>query len=274
MRAPLPDGWLLLCDVEPELLADDLRARRDIEQRPLAGVAAAGGLALSSEVWLLDHPPSIVCDLPEPAPVTIDDVAHGYIDPGERLMLEAIAHKPGVHHIDVGEQRLTVELAEHGPRDRIGTIGFDADPRRVFAGARQLDEASSNRVIGAVIDPPAAATELPLMVRYRCPVDVIDVDGTKRNLAPPTPAAWLDHVGLPQNGPWEIEQPSKAAWLCVDAPGRRFVVACIPVDVPVTDDVLDVVDWYGTEVRIVDRSDGHAVESRQRLVAALDDDPA
>jgi hypothetical protein len=60
----------------------------------------------------------------------------------------------------------------------------------------------------------------------------------------------------------------------VDAPGRRFVVACIPTDVPLTDDVLDVVDWYGEEVRIVDRSDGHAHERWQRLVAALDDDPA
>jgi hypothetical protein len=274
MRVPLPDGWALLCDVEPELLEYELRMRRDDERRPLDGVAAVGGLALGPEVWLLDHPPGIACDLPEPAPVTIDAAAHGDIEPGEQLTLESIAHRPGVHQVDVGEQRLIVELVDRGPRHGIGTLGVDADARRVLAGARPRHGASDARVIGAVVDPSGDAGELPLMVRYRCPVDVIDIDGGKRNLAPPTPAAWLDHVGLPQDGPWEIEHPSRVAWLCVDVPGRRFVVAYVPIDVPLTDDVLDVVDWYGADVRIVDRSDGRAPERWQRLVAAQEVDAA
>jgi hypothetical protein len=274
LNAPLPDGWVLLCDVEPETLADELRVRRDDEQRPLAGVAAAGGLALGPEVWLLDHPPAVICDLPEPAPVSIDDRAHGDLEPGERLALDAIAHAAGVHHVDVGEQRLTVELVDHGPRVGTGSLGVDGDPRRVFAGARRLDGARGARITGAIVDPPQPTSELPLMVRYRSPVDVIDVDGTTRNLAPPTPAAWLDHVGLPQDGPWAIEHPARVAWVCVDVPGRRFIVARTAVDVPVTDDVLDVVDWYGPGVQIVDRSDGRAAERWQRLVAALEAEPA
>ncbi|MGH2945357.1 MAG: hypothetical protein ACRDPC_03695 [Solirubrobacteraceae bacterium] len=271
-RAPLPAGWALLCDVELDLLADELRVRRDDEQRPLAGVAAAGGLALAPEVWLLDHPPRISCDLPEPAPVTIDDRAYGDVEPHQVLDLAVIAHRPGVHHVDVGEQRLTVELTARGPRDGLGSLGFDADPRRVFAGAKPITDGTVPRVIGAIVEPRGDASELPLMVRYRCPVDLIDLDGTKRNLAPPPPAAWLEHVGLPADGPWEIPEPSRVAWLCVDAPGRRFVIARAPVDVPLTDDVLDVVDWYADASEIVDRSDGRAEERWQRLLAALEDD--
>jgi hypothetical protein len=247
LLAPLPTGWALLCDVEPELLVDELRMHRDDEQRPLAGVLAVGGLALGPEVWLLDHPPRITCDLPEPAPVTVDDRAYGDIEPEQVLDLEVIAHRPGVHHVDIGEQRLTVELVSRGPRHGIGTLGFDGDPRRVLAGAQPVDAGTLPRV---------------------------DVDGIKRNLAPPPPAAWLEHVGLPADGPWEIPEPSRVAWLCVDAPGRRFVVARTAVDVPVTDDVLDVVDWYADIDRIVDRSDGRARERWQRLLDALEDDAA
>jgi hypothetical protein len=270
LRAPLPVGWALLCDVEPDLLAEELRLHRNDEQRPLAGVTAVGGLALGREVWLLDHPPRISCDLPEPAPVSIDERAHGDIEPQRMLDLEAIAHRPGVHHVDVGEQRLTVELAARGRRDGFGSLGFDANPRRVLAGAQPVSASTSPHVIGAVVEPPGEPGELPLMVRYRCPVDVIDLDGTKRNLAPPPPAAWLRHVGLPADGPWEISDPSRVAWLCVDAPGRRFVVARAPVDVPLTEDVLDIIDWYADVTQIVDRSDGRAHERWQRLLAALE----
>lgn len=269
-RAPLPHGWVLLCDVEPELLADELRAQRG-EEQPLAGVRAIGGLRLGEGVWLLDHPPVISADLPEPAQALIDGLAHGDIEPDQTLTLEQIAHKPGVHRIEVGEQELVVELAERGPRAGIGNLCFDADPRRISAGPGPTDRVEGTAVCGPLVTPAAADPSPPaLIVRYRCTVDVIDIDGSVRNLGPPTPAAWLDHVGLPQDGPWEIPDADQVAWLCVDAPGRKFIVAHQAVDVPISDDVLDVVEWHAEAQRIVDRSDGCAPERWQRLVHALE----
>jgi hypothetical protein len=268
--AGLPSGWALLCDIEPEQLHDELRIRRDDEDRPLQGVSSVGGLRLRGDVWLLDHPPQIVADLPEPAPVSIDDIAHGDLESGRALTLETIAHRSGVHHIDVGEQRLTVELAARGPRDGTGTLGVDLDPRRVYAGARPLADVA-RCVIGPLTLPaPADTSEPGLIVRYRSAVDIIDVDGTVRALGPPAPAAWLDHVGLPQNGPWEIPDPSRVVWLCVNAASGKFIVAQRPFDVPLTDDVLDVVEWYADSQQLVDRTDGRATDRWRRLLTALE----
>jgi hypothetical protein len=269
----LPSGWVLLCDVEPDQLPDELRVGRPSDEQPLGGVATVGGLRLAPEVWLLDHPPLISSQLPEPAPVTIDERAHGYVEPGNMITLETIAHRSGVHHINIGHQRLCVELVDRGPRQGLGGLAFDADPRRVFAGAKPAADAAV-RVRGALVEPPAPVGELPLIVRYRNMVDVIDVDGAKRSLGPPPPAAWLDHVGLPADGPWEIPDPSRAAWVCVDAPGRRIVVARAAVDVPLTDDVADAVDWYGPDVRIIDRSGGGGADRWRRLVTALEAETA
>lgn len=269
-RAPLPGGWVLLCDVEPELLADELRAQRS-EEQPLAGVRATGGLRLGEGVWLLDHPPAISADLPEPAAVSIDGAAHGEIEPDQTLTLERIAHRPGVHRIEVGEQEIVVELAVRGPRAGIGSLAMDADPRRIFAGPGSIDRVEDTAVCGPLVTP--AAAEPPpaaLIVRYRCSVDVIYTDGCVRTLGPPTPAAWLIHVGLPPDGPWEIPDADRIAWLCVDAPGRKFIVAHQAIDVPISDDVLDVVEWHAEAQRIVDRSDGRAPERWQRLVHALE----
>jgi hypothetical protein len=268
--APLPDGWALLSDVEPELLGDELRASRD-EERPLAGVRAIGGLRLAGEVWLLDHPPAIAADLPEPAPVTVDGEAHGDIESGQMLTLERIAQRPGVHHIDIGEQELVVELAERGPRSGTGSLAFHGDPRRIAAGPGPVEQVTTTRISGPLISPPPAEAAAPaVIVRYRCTVDVIDADGTVRNLGPPPPAAWLDHVGLPQDGPWEIPEGDDVAWLCVDAPGRKFIVAHQAVDVPASDDVLAVVEWYSDARQVIDRSDGRAQERWERLVHALE----
>jgi hypothetical protein len=270
-RVPLPAGWELLSDVDHALLEAELRVSPDDEERPLAGVAAIGGLRLGPEVWLLDHPPALVADVPEPAPVSIDDHAHGDIEPGRQLTLEQIAGHPGVHHIDVGEQCLTVELAARGARAGIGGLGFDLDPRRVHAGAGPLPRGESLRVTGPLTEPaPATPGELPLIVRYRCPVDVIDIDGTVRSLAAPTPAAWLEQVGLPADSPWPIPNPSRVVWLCVDAAAGKFVVARQAVDVPLNEDVLDTVEWYASARRIVDRSDGHGAERWRRLLAAAE----
>ena len=271
--AALPAGWVLLCDVEPDLLASELRVSRGDEDRPLAGVRAVGGLRLGREVWLLDHPPAIAADLPEPAPVSIDGAAHGDIEPDQMLELDSIAHRQGVHRVEVGEQQMTVELAAHGPRDGIGGLAFDADPRRLHAGPRSTADIADTRVSGPLVTPREDDDTVPqaLIVRYRCTVDVIDTDGSTRNLGPPAPAAWLDHVGLPQDGPWEIPGADRVAWLCVDAPGRKFVVAHQADDVPVTDDVLDVVEWYLDAEQLIDRSGGGAEARWQQLRHALEE---
>jgi len=270
-RVPLPAGWELLSDIDPELLEDELRVHLGDEDRPLTGVAAVGGLRLGPEVWLLDHPPVIVADVPEPAPVTIDGHAHGDIESGRQLTLERIASRPGVHHIDIGEQRLIVELAARGQRTGIGELGFDLDPRHMHAGAGLLRDGESVNVIGPLTTPaPAPSAELPMIVRYRCAVDIIDIDGKVRTLAPPAPAAWLDHVDLPGEGPWPIPDPSRVVWLCVNAAAGKFIVARQAVDVPINDDVLDTVEWYAGAVRIVDRTDGHAAERWRRLLDAAE----
>lgn len=272
LRAPLPAGWVLLCDVEPDVLHGTLRVARDDEQRPLGGIGVIGGLRLAAAVWLLDHPPQITADVPEPAPVTINGHARGDIDSGRPLTLDVIAGHPGVHRVEVGEQELTVELVARGKRDGVGTLGFDADPRRVHAGAQPLRANVGQRIIGPLVLPtPVDAAPASLIVRYRATVDVIDDDGSVRSLGPPTPAAWLDHVGLPQDGPWEIPDADHAVWLCVDVPARKFVVAHRPVDVPLTDDVLGVVEWFADAQRIIDRSDGHATRRWQRLLTAIED---
>ncbi|MGI8729299.1 MAG: hypothetical protein ACR2LK_04815 [Solirubrobacteraceae bacterium] len=271
MPPTAPPGWALLCDIEPDVLGDELRSRRDSEQRPLGAVSAVGGLSLSDGVWLVDHPPLIVADVPEPAPVSIDGAAHGDLESDRPLHLDVIAHAPGVHHVDVGEQRVTIELAARGPRDGAGSLAVDLDPRRVHAGAAPAT-GMARSVSGPLTSPLAAESGEPgLIVRYRSPVDVIDTDGTIRALGPPAPAAWLEHVGLPQTGPWEIPEPSRVAWLCVDSARGKTVIAREAVDVPVTDDVLAVVDWYAA-AQVVDRSDGHAAKRWQRLLDALDED--
>lgn len=269
VNGPLPAGWSLLCDVEPELLSADLRTASD-DERPLAGVRAVGGLPLADEVWLLDHPPAIVADVPEPAPVTIDGAAHGDIEPGEQLPLERIAHICGTHHIDVGEQELVIELADRGPRDGVGSLAFDADSRRIHGGVVARETIDGTAVSGPQVTPPAPAPLRSLIVRFRCTVDVIDIEGTRRSLGPPAPAAWLEHVGLPQDGPWEIPDADRVVWLCVDRPGRQFIVAHRAVDVPITDGVLDVVEWYSAATQIVDRTGGSADARWQRLRRALE----
>ena len=267
MPPSAPVGWALLCDVEPDMLAAELRSRREDEPWPLGGVAAVGGLRLANEVWLLDHPPQIVADLPEPAVVSIDDVAHGDLESDRPLSLESIAHDAGIHHVDVGEQRLTVELAARGFRVGIGSLVVDLDPRRMLGAAASGD--MTRCVSGPLMSPLADDSGEPgLIVRYRSPVDVIDADGSVRALGPPAPAAWLEHVGLPQIGPWEIPDPGRVAWLCVDAAGTKTVIARRPVDVPLTDEVLDIAEWY-ERAQVIDRSDGRGAQRWKRLQDAL-----
>jgi hypothetical protein len=269
-HADLPAGWRLLCDVQPAELPDDLR-----EWPPgvdTLDVALTGGLKLAGDVWLLDHPPTLVCDLGEPAPVSVDGSDRGYADPGTPFDLGEIAHTPGVHTVCVANRELTVELAEHGTREGLGGLAIDIDQRRVHHGPRPGVPPDAPRICGAVVFPDDSRVpwQPPLIVRYRAQVDVIDADGTVRTLSPPAaPAPWLSHVGLTPGDAWEIPTPSDAVWICVDAAAGRFVVCRRTDDVPVTDAVLDVVDLHHDST-IVDRADGAARGRWARLVAALD----
>ena len=275
--APLPGGWALLCDVEPDALAAELRVERDEgEQDTPIGLRLAGGLRLADGVWLLDHPPLVHAGVSEPAPVTLDGRAHGYIEPGHALELAAIAHQPGVHELTVGAQTVTVELAVHGPRTSTGSLAFDTDARRVHAGASPIDPGRPGPwIVGAALEPaPPATASRALIVRYRATVDVIELDGSVRKLAPPPQAAWLAHVDLPQDGPWAIPDADRVVWVCVDIPQRKLVVAHRAVDVPLTDAVLDCAEWYADARPVVDRTDGRAAERWQRLLDALDAESA
>jgi hypothetical protein len=222
-------------------------------------------------VYLLDHPPAVTWDTDEPAPVTIDGRAHGDIDAGTPLDLGAIAHTTGVHRIEIADREITVELAARGPRAAIATIGYDLDTATVRPSAGPLTAGATWVITGAVCAPPDPPGPSGLTVRYRTPVDVIDADGRKRNLAPPPPAAWLAHVGLKPDGPWEIPGADRVVWVCVDG-ARKQVIAQQPVDVPITDDALDIADWYAG-AHVVDRTGGGAAERWQRLQDALADEP-
>lgn len=269
-RAVLPAGWQLLCDVNPDELPDELRDRAGDGE--VLGVALVGGLPLASGVWLLDHPPTLTCDLGEPAPVAVDGSDRGYTEPGVPFGLGEIAHAPGTHIVMVADRELTVELAEHGTRDGTGGLAIDTDPRRIHHGPRVDVPADTSRICGALVAPETARVpwQPPLIVRYRAQVDIIDADGTVRALAPPAAAApWLSHVGLTPGDAWEIPSPAEAVWICVDAAAGRFVVCLRAADVPVTDAVLDVIDIH-QDARIVDRSDGAAAGRWARLIAALE----
>ncbi len=265
----LPQGWVLLCDIDPQLLSRDLRVEAG-EESELAGVEAVGGLKMGEGVWLFEHPPALVCDLPEPSPVTVDGVSHGDIERDQQLSLEQIAGKPGVHQIVVGEQEINIELVEHGPEDGVGGLGFVVDDHLLHAGVRAVDETNIQRICGPLVHPETTAASTSIIVRYRCAVDVITVDGNVQNLGPPQPAAWHTHVGLPDAGPWEVPDADRVAWLCVEAQSGRFVVSHRAVDVPVTDEVLDLVEDFVDVTRIVDRSDGRAPERWDRLLSALE----
>lgn len=269
--ADLPDGWQLLCDLDPRRLPEALRDPVPADTDPGALLAADGGLPLAPGVWLLDHPPVLRADLPEPAPVTIDDQARGDLEPDEPLPLDDIAHAPGVHRIYVGDLHADVEMAERGPRDGIGSLAVSLHPRRAHRGPAPVDPDDPVTVSGALVaGADTAGWRPPLIVRYRADIDVIDRDGTVRSLAPPAPAAWRAHVGLPEGDSWEINSPQNIAWVCVHAPGREQVIAVSAVDVPLTDAVLDIAEDFEHVQTVVDRTDGRARQRWQRLLDALE----
>jgi hypothetical protein len=266
-HATLPDGWALLCDVDPLLLPADAR---DDSDRELDGVVAAGGLQLSKNTWLLDYPPDITADLPESAPVSVSDLAYGDLEPGGKLRLDMIAHAPGLHHIVIGDQQLTIELASRGQRDGIGSLAIAARAPQIHSGVQPATDVTGPFFSGAFSDGVPIEFVAPLLVRYRATVEIIDSNGSTRTLGPPAPAAWLAHIGLNTPAAWEIPNPDRVVWVCVNADKGRFVIAHQAIDVPLTDEVLDAAEWYRDAQMIVDHTDGRGLQRWSRIVGALE----
>jgi hypothetical protein len=268
-HATLPDGWALLCDVDPLLLPADARPDRDPDHE-LDGVVAVGGLRLSKSTWLLDYPPDITADLPEPAPVSVSDRAYGDLEPGGELQLDMVAHAPGLHHVVIGDQQLTIELASRGQRDGIGSLAIAACAPQLHSGVQPAANITGPFFSGAFSDGVPIKLHAPLLVRYRATVEIIDSNGSTRTLGPPAPAAWLAHVGLGAPEAWEIPNHDRVVWVCVNADKGRFVIAHQPIDVPLTDEVLDAAEWYRDAQTIVDHTDGGALQRWSRIVGALE----
>jgi hypothetical protein len=276
-RAPLPSGWALLADVKPEELPEDMRVS-ERDGAPVLGATLAGGLQLDAWAWLVDYPPRVHCDLPEPAPVMIDDVDHGYMEPGEALTLGVLAGDSGTHRVEVaGLYELEFELRESGSRDGIGTVGrYPQDPRLLRAGpmsAKDAGEFTGARIAGACIaGGPELRWRPPLMVTFSSTVHVIYRDGRVRACSPPNPPVWLTQVGLDRAvNRWEIPDGADAVWLCVASDSHPRVLARLEIDIPVTNEALDLVDWFA-ERQVV--GDDATRRRWRRLVAIAHEDEA
>jgi hypothetical protein len=265
--AVLPPGWVLLCNVDASLLGS---FAQDDPDRELGGVVLSGGLRFSSGTWMIDHPPSVRADLPEPAPVSIDGLSHGDLEPYDSLSLGSIAALAGTHDITIGDEAIVIEIASCGPREGIASLAISAAVPQLHSGVQPITELPGARICGATSEGLSQPFVPPLLVRYRATVEVIDADGTTRTLAPPSPAAWLAHVGLGAPSAWEIPNPEQVVWLCVNADRGKLVVAHAAIDVPLTEAVLDTVEWYHDYRRLIDRTDGRADQRWARLVNALE----
>lgn len=271
LGVPLPDGWALLVDVDPSDLPDSARVT-ERDGAPVQGATLGGGLPLGSGAWLVDHPPRVLCDVPEPAPVTVNGRDFGYLDPGEPLTLDMLRGRAGTHVVEVADvYRLELELRDRGLRDGIGSLArYPDDPRLQRAGAiadARAADAEGARVAGAAITgAPAPEWQEPLLVSFNATVHVIYRDGSVRPCAPSEPPMWLSQVGLAHaSDRWEIPDGRDAAWLCVASDRHPRVVPREPVNVPLTDEALHIADWFADAQVIGDDQDQ---QRWSRLVAA------
>jgi hypothetical protein len=126
-NVPLPEGWVLICDVNADELPEELREPACDDERGDADIELAGGLALERGVWLIDHPPVLHSELEEPVLVEARSGDRewrelGEISNEEPFRLEALAHELGTHHVAVAGHEFVVELAARGLRTGIGEL--------------------------------------------------------------------------------------------------------------------------------------------------------
>jgi hypothetical protein len=269
VTAGLPTGWTLLCDVDPSLLGEfelgDLS-----EEVDGFGVEVEGGLRLGRETWLSGHSPSVRSALPEAAPVSIDDHSYGDLEPGQELRLDDVLTGLGPHVVCVADQEVSVELVDRGPRNGIGALNWVATTAHQYSGAQSREDGGGPSVCGALVTPLPAPAAPPIVVRYRCPVHVITLDGEVRTFAPPAQPAWHRHVGLPEDGAWEVPGGDRIAWLCVEHRSGPFVVCKSSARIKTSDEVLDLVEDFAEVGRVVDHSGGGAEERWKELLGELE----
>lgn len=283
-RAALPDRWTLLVSLTADELPDDLRAPEpDPDPVSERDVDLIGGLPLGLRTWLVDHPPALRSNLPEPALLRIDGREHGDLDPGEVRYLDAIAAIPATRRIDVGDVwEQEIELAERGLRENIGVLHWDlGHPSLARHGAQDGSHSLATgelTVCGAAVDGTDIDWRPPLLIRAQATVHTIHVDGSVRVHAPPAAPAWARAAGLlpdaPSRGdgePWEIVDDGTIVWMCIEHPRHPRTIAVRACSVPDTDAALDVADQFADAI-VVDRDGGDADMRWAALVALAEEE--
>jgi hypothetical protein len=259
-RQQLPNGWKLLVDLVDDELPDDLRSpgpephTSDEEEGELVG-----GLPLGRGVWLLDHPPSVRNNLPEPASLTVDDRQAGDLNPGEIRALDWIAHDAGVHAVNLGDVfDAELELSDHGPREGVAELRWDLGHPSLLRHGPRLDGhplgGQGPMIAGAVVTgAPDIRWNPPVLLRGGGTVHAIRADGRVSAHWPAPAPAWQRHAGLADdsNSEWSVEDDGSIVWLCVEHPTRARVISVRDRPIVCSDDALDTV-WEFAHATVID----------------------
>jgi hypothetical protein len=172
--------------------------------------------------------------------------------------------------VSIADQKVSIDLVDRGPRVGIGTLSWAATATQHYSGAQPREGSEGPSVCGARVTSLLAQAAPPTVVRYRCPVHVITLDGEVMTFAPPPQPAWHKHVGLPEGGAWEVPGGDRIAWLCVEQRSGRFVVCKSSEKITLSEDVLDLVEDFVDAERVVDHSGGGAEASWRTLLMELE----
>jgi len=277
-RVLLPAGWALVCDVVADELPEELREPAHDDRPGVGGdVELSGGLELERGVWLLDHPPALRGRLDEPVVVEArgpDGTWRelGELQPDQEFALGALAHQPGTHTVAVSGHEFTFELLNKGLRVGVGELAHRPQDRHLMrAGAVNREDAEVYGdprpvVCGASVDGGGDPQWLPpLTTRAQATVHVIYRDGRVEPASPVARPQWARQAQLPAAGSWPIPDGEHAVWLCVQSRTHPRVLAVRSDDVPVSDAVLDLAEWFA-DAPVIDHSDGRAAARWQSLV--------
>jgi hypothetical protein len=284
VHAPLPTGWVLICDVESGDLPEELRRAADEDQyEASAAVELFGGLPLELGVWMIDHPPALRSLLDEPVVIEAhgreeDWREIGELRPEEDFTLDAIAHRLGTQHVAVAGHEFSFELAERGLREKVGELGHRPRHEHLMrAGAISSGDARRYGdprpvVCGATVDSAGlVGWRAPVTVRAQAPVHVIYGDGSVVVATPQPQPQWARQAQLPPGGSWAIPNGHDAVWLCVQSKSHPRVIALKADPVPLTDEVVDVVQWFDemfAGAPVIERDAGNAEARWRELVHA------